>query len=49
LYYTLADGDQNAIGALKRVDVFEFFTRLKVWSDNAEARLAKHKAALSGL
>jgi hypothetical protein len=31
-----------------RLDIFEFFTRLKVWSDNAEARLAKYKVALSG-
>jgi len=49
LYYALTDGDQAAIGALKRLDIFEFFTRLKVWSDNADQRLARHKAALSGV
>lgn len=39
IWFTLADGSQLEENAIRGMDIFEFFQKMKVWQDDAKKKL----------
>lgn len=37
----MADGNHNNISELKKLDVFEFYSRLEIWEEDLEAKIER--------